>query len=107
VVLYNVFIAAYVLVIRIASLWDKKAKNWIQGRRNIVEYLSKNLSSKDKIIWIHSSSAGEFEQGKPIIVQLKRLYPGHKILITFFSPSGYAVAKNFIHADFISYIPVD
>lgn len=105
--LYNVFIQLYFLAIRAASLWNKKAAAWVKGRKKVFEPLQKNLSENDKTIWIHCSSAGEFEQGKPVIEALKKTYPQKKILVSFFSSSGYAVAKNYAHADVVTYLPLD
>lgn len=65
------------------------------------------LHPDDQIIWMHCASAGEFEQGKPLIEELKRIYPSHKMLVSFFSPSGYAAGKKYSHADFITYLPAD
>lgn len=95
------------MAIRLAALWNKKAAAWVQGRKGIFEMLEKTFSKNDKPIWMHCSSAGEFEQGKPVIEALKKTYPQKKILVTFFSPSGYAVAKNYAHADVVTYLPLD
>ncbi|MFL5810485.1 MAG: glycosyltransferase N-terminal domain-containing protein, partial [Flavisolibacter sp.] len=89
ILVYNLFIRLYVLGIRIAGLWSKKAREWIEGRRGVFNELSSKISKEDKIIWIHCASAGEFEQGKPVIEELKNHYPSYKILVSFFSPSGY------------------
>lgn len=105
--LYNIFIQLYVLGIRIASLWNKKAKQWIEGRKNLFEGLEQKIKHDDKIIWVHCASAGELEQGKPVIEKLKNIYPSHKILISFFSPSGYEAAKKYAPADVITYLPAD
>jgi 3-deoxy-D-manno-octulosonic-acid transferase len=105
--IYKFFIRLYVLGIRIVSLWNPKAKEWVNGRKNLFENLEKKISSNDKIIWFHCASAGEFEQGKPVIEELKRTYPLHKILVSFFSPSGYAAAKKYQYADIITYLPAD
>lgn len=105
--IYNIFIQAYSLAIKLVSLWNPKAKAWIQGRNNLFGDLQKRVSAKDKVIWMHCSSAGEFEQGKPLIESLKEKFPTHKILVSFFSPSGYFVAKNYQFADYITYLPLD
>jgi 3-deoxy-D-manno-octulosonic-acid transferase len=105
--LYNLLIRLYVLAVAIAGIWNKKAREWTRGRKGWQEALSAKISPKDGIIWVHCASAGELEQGKPIIEQLKAAYPSHKILISFFSPSGYAVAKKYGEADVISYLPAD
>jgi 3-deoxy-D-manno-octulosonic-acid transferase len=107
ILLYNLLIRLYVLMIGIAGIWNKKAREWKQGRKDWREKLELQISAGDRIIWIHCASAGEFEQGKPIIGQLKEIYPAHKILVSFFSPSGFQAAKKYPHADIISYLPAD
>ena len=104
---YSLFIRLYALGIRIASLWNPKAKEWINGRKNLFNDLKTKISPGDKIVWVHCASAGEFEQGKPVIEKLKKTYPSHKILVSFFSPSGYGAAKKYQHADAITYLPLD
>lgn len=94
------------MAIRFASLRSKKAKEWLQGRKNLFRDLEQNISKADKIIWMHCSSAGEFEQGKPIIAGIKKQYPDHKIVVSFFSPSGYNLAKK-TDVDYITYLPLD
>jgi 3-deoxy-D-manno-octulosonic-acid transferase len=96
--------------IRIASWRSKKAQLWLAGRRGIFEQLNqwkKSFSSQEKIIWVHCASLGEFEQGRPVIEKIKKDNPSYKILLTFFSPSGYEVRKNYNGADGIFYLPVD
>ena len=105
--LYNLFIRIYFIGIRLAAIGNQKAAKWIEGRRNVFKELEKNISSSDEVIWIHCSSAGEFEQGKPVIEALKKEYSSYKVLVSFFSPSGYGVATNYQHADFITYLPLD
>ena len=107
VFLYNIFISLYFVLVRLASLWNSKAKQWIEGRKNTWSQLRQIDFQKEAIIWIHASSAGEFEQAKPVVEALKKNYPGHKILVSFFSPSGYNVAGNYKHADYIFYLPID
>ncbi|HJW16657.1 MAG TPA: glycosyltransferase N-terminal domain-containing protein [Flavisolibacter sp.] len=97
----------YVLVIRLASLRSKKAKEWLRGRKHLYSELQNSIKETDRVIWMHCSSAGEFEQGKPIISGLKQQYPTYKIVVSFFSPSGYQVAKKTGVADYITYLPVD
>jgi 3-deoxy-D-manno-octulosonic-acid transferase len=94
-------------LIRIASLFNPKAKAWINGRKDIFSRLEQQIKNNDKLIWMHCSSAGEFEQGKPVLEQIKTSYPGYRILVSFFSPSGYSVAKNYPFADIITYLPLD
>ena len=105
--LYNLTVQLYFIAVRIAALWNKKAKEWIGGRKNLFASLEQKITAADKIIWMHCSSAGEFEQGKPVIEKLKSIYPQHKILVSFFSPSGYNTATNYKYADIITYLPLD
>ena len=91
----------------IAALFNPKAKKWVQGRKNIFNRLEKAIPKNEKTIWVHCSSLGEFEQGKPVIEKLKLQYPSFKILLTFFSPSGYEVRKDYDGADWIFYLPMD
>ncbi|MBC8045753.1 MAG: 3-deoxy-D-manno-octulosonic acid transferase [Fimbriimonadaceae bacterium] len=106
--LYNIIIALYHTAIKISSLWNKKSKLWVGGRRNIFQELANNFSFPDhKKIWIHCASLGEFEQGRPVIEKIRQNYPEHKILLTFFSPSGYEVRKNYDVADHVAYLPID
>lgn len=106
-VLYNISIVFYSLMIRIASLFNEKAKLWIQGRKNIWNRLAEKINPAEKKAWFHVSSLGEFEQGRPLIEEFKKKYPGIKVLLTFFSPSGYEVRKNFEYADYVFYLPSD
>jgi len=96
----------YFFFIFIASLFNKKAKLWINGRKGIFERIEKKIQNDDSIIWFHCASLGEFEQGRPVIEKLGR-YGGHKILLTFFSPSGYEVRRNYSGADYVFYLPLD
>jgi 3-deoxy-D-manno-octulosonic-acid transferase len=91
----------------VAALGNKKAAAWIEGRKTVFVDLQQNIAQGDQVIWVHCSSAGEFEQGKPVIEALKEAYPQKKILVSFFSPSGFAVAKAYPQADFITYLPLD
>ena len=93
--------------IKLLALFDKKLDVFVKGRKHIFEDLKSNLSDKDNVIWFHSASLGEFEQGIPIIEKLKSDYPTYKILVTFFSPSGYEVRKNYPLADCVTYLPFD
>jgi 3-deoxy-D-manno-octulosonic-acid transferase len=105
--LYTISIYLYTLLIRLAALFNPKAKKWIGGRRHQFEKLASAIKPEDKTIWVHSASLGEFEQGRPVIEALKERYPGHQILLTFFSPSGYEVRKNYDKADHVFYLPAD
>jgi 3-deoxy-D-manno-octulosonic-acid transferase len=80
---------------------------WVRGRKNILEKVEKLIPAGEKIIWIHCASLGEFEQGRPLIEKLRENYPGYRILLSFFSPSGYEVQKDYPGADWVIYLPLD
>ncbi len=105
--LYSLSIYIYYLLICIASTRNKKAKKWLDGRRKMFERISSEINGKDKIVWFHCASLGEFEQGRPVMEDFKDRYPEYKIILTFFSPSGYEVRKNYKTADYIYYLPMD
>jgi 3-deoxy-D-manno-octulosonic-acid transferase len=107
VALYNIFLFLFKAGTHIASLFNVKAKKWVQGRQHVFEKLEKAIPRDEKIIWVHCASLGEFEQGKPIIEKLKAQDTRHRILLTFFSPSGYEAQKNYKGADWIFYLPID
>ena len=107
-ILYNVGIYLYLTGIYIYSLFDSKAKLWVAGRKGIFNQLKSKLNNKnEKIAWFHAASLGEFEQGRTVIEKFKVKYPDYKILLTFFSPSGYEIRKNYQNADYIFYLPID
>lgn len=95
------------LGVAIASLFSKKVKKMWQGERSAFSVLKENVDPTAKYIWFHAASLGEFEQGRPIMEQLRQSHPEYKILLTFFSPSGYEVRKNYEGADIICYLPLD
>lgn len=97
----------YGVLIRIASLLVPKAKKWIAGRKNIWNTLAANATDHGQPIWVHCASLGEFEQGRPVIESIKREFPQHRIILTFFSPSGYEIRKDYPHADLVCYLPLD
>jgi len=105
--IYNFGIYLYLFAIRISSLFSNKARMWLNGRRKIFERLKAEVVTKDRIAWFHAASLGEFEQGRPVIEAFKEIHPEFKILLTFFSPSGYEIRKNYSGADFIYYLPID
>lgn len=110
--LYSIFIYFYRAGIAIAAFWNvTKAKKWIAGRKNYFTLLQKEVVEKlnkdDELIWFHCASLGEFEQGRTLIERYKVQGTRHKILLTFFSPSGYEVKKNYEYADFLVYLPID
>ena len=105
--LYNTGIYLYTLFIRIVSFNNKKAAAWINGRKGLLELIEKNLDKSKRYTWFHFASLGEFEQGSPVLEQLKSENPELPIVITFFSPSGYEIRKNYALADYVFYLPVD
>ncbi|MDA9808541.1 3-deoxy-D-manno-octulosonic acid transferase, partial [Flavobacteriales bacterium] len=92
--LYNISIWLYVVAVYFASLFNSKANLWVSGRKNIFQKIKEATKNQKNIVWFHCASLGEFEQGKPIIRAYKAKYPSHKILLTFFSPSGFEIRKN-------------
>lgn len=105
---YSLGLNCYLLLAHIAGFFNAKAKTFIHGRNGLWEELEKALAGKtEKRIWFHFASLGEFEQGRPVMEQLKLEYPGYKLLITFFSPSGYQIQKNYKGADYVFYLPFD
>lgn len=106
-ILYDIGVRAWHLLIRIAAASNPKAKSFVQGRKNWQERLAKEVQNGNPIVWIHCASLGEFEQGRPLIEALRQSHPEHRILLTFYSPSGYEIRKDYPHADWIYYLPVD
>ena len=106
-ILYTISIHFYVITIHIASIFNAKANLWVKGRKNIFQKLAKLTKEDQDIVWFHCASLGEFEQGKPIIEGYKIKHPTHKILLTFFSPSGYEIRKNYDGVDWVFYLPAD
>lgn len=105
--IYNLGIALYSLGARIASCRSKKIGTMVVGQNKAFDYLSRVLDKSKRYIWIHAASLGEFEQGRPLIEKIRREQPDKKILLTFFSPSGYEVRKNYDQVDAICYLPFD
>lgn len=105
--LYNSGLVIFRLLLIIISPFNSKAKLWVKGRQNILKRISDSLIDDEKRIWVHAASLGEFEQGRPIIEKLKRDYPEYKLFLTFFSPSGYEVRKDYEFSDYIYYLPDD
>jgi 3-deoxy-D-manno-octulosonic-acid transferase len=106
-IIYQIGIALYVLAIRIAANFNPKAKLWLAGRENILESIALSLGENEKRIWFHYASLGEFEQGRPVQEAIRAQYPDHKIVMTFFSPSGYEAKKTHAAADYVFYLPMD
>ncbi len=104
---YRLSIALFSLLIRLASPFNLKARQIHAGRRRVFPELKTKIKHDRPIIWIHCASLGEFEQGRPVIEAIKRQHPEYQIFLTFFSPSGYEIRKNYELADYIFYLPAD
>ena len=108
IIFYNIFLKLYLISARLISPWNRKARLWAEGRKRIFEKIRlSGISDEQSVIWMHCASLGEFEQGRPVIENIKKKYPGYKIVLTFFSPSGYEIKKNYQGADYIFYLPFD
>lgn len=105
-IIYNLGIALYSFAIYVASFFNEKAKFLKNGRKNIWKEIE-NANLGEDVVWLHSASLGEFEQGRPLIEKIKTDFPQYKIVLTFFSPSGYEIRKNYKEADLIIYLPAD
>ncbi len=111
ITLYLVFYHIFLFLFRV-SLWaaapfHAKARSWVVGRIGIFKKMQAQIKPSDRVIWMHVASLGEFEQGRPLLERLRKEYPSHKLLLTFFSPSGYEVRKDFPGADWVFYLPLD
>lgn len=107
---YNFLIHFYSFLIQVASIFGIKAKLWVDGRKDIFKKINSKLktqNSETSFVWFHCASLGEFEQGRPLMEQLKVKAPNVKIILTFFSPSGYEIRKNYKGADHVFYLPID
>lgn len=114
---YRIFLSIYVLAAKLISPWQPKAKLWLQGRKNWRKKLESEWAIVNEqltidakppfTIWMHCASLGEFEQGRPVLEMLRLKNPNHKIVLSFFSPSGYEVQKNYAGANMVCYLPMD
>lgn len=105
--LYNLAVSLAAFFLKIVALFSPKIKLFVEGRKNVFSILEEKIKPEDKTIWFHAASLGEYEQGLPVIEKIKEKYPTHKIIVTFFSPSGYEVRKNNTVADVTIYLPLD
>jgi 3-deoxy-D-manno-octulosonic-acid transferase len=105
--IYNLIVQFANFSLKIIALFSPKIKLFVEGRKPVFEILSAKIKPTDKTIWFHAASLGEYEQGLPVIEKIKEKFPNHKIVITFFSPSGYEVRKNNTVADVTVYLPLD
>jgi 3-deoxy-D-manno-octulosonic-acid transferase len=104
---YAIAIRVYYLIILFVSPFNSKARLWISGRKGLLGRLAAEIDKDKPLVWFHASSLGEFEQGRPVMESFKKKNPEFKIILTFFSPSGYEVRKNYRGADYICYLPLD
>ncbi len=105
--LYNLLVEIMQQLLKIVALFNSKIKLFIKGRKDVFKTLQTKLAKEDKTIWFHAASLGEYEQGLPVMEKVKIKFPNHKIVLTFFSPSGYEVRKNNTIADVTIYLPLD
>ena len=104
---YNLAISLYEFAAKVAALFSSNPAKMSEGQKRAFMYLLNNLDPYDKHIWVHAASLGEFEQGRPLIERIRKDYPKYKIVLTFFSPSGYEVRKDYKGADYVCYLPFD
>lgn len=105
--LYNLVVVLASQIVKLLALFSPKMKLFVNGRKDVFPTLKSKIVTNDKTIWFHAASLGEFEQGLPVMEQIKKQFPHHKIIVTFFSPSGYEVRKNNSIADVTVYLPLD
>jgi len=106
-ILYNILVLSASFFLKIIAKFNKKINLFVEGRKQTFQKLTNVISKNDNVIWFHCASLGEFEQGRPILEKLKEQYPAYKIVLTFFSPSGYEVRKDYKLADVVCYLPLD
>ena len=106
-IFYNLVVLFARFILRIIAPFNKKIGLFIDGRKSTFQKIEKEITLDDKVVWIHVASLGEFEQGRPIIEAIKEKHPAYKIVVSFFSPSGYEVRKNYSQADVVCYLPLD
>ena len=107
IIIYNLFIRIYNILIHLISPFHDKAHSFVLGRKKIFSKIEREIVRDTPIIWFHCASLGEFEQGRSVIERLKEEFSNYKVLLSFFSPSGYEVRKTYQHADYIYYLPLD
>ena len=105
--IYNLVIYLYLFGVAVYSRFNEKVRKMWSGEREAFSILKEKVDPEAKYVWFHAASLGEFEQGRPLMEQLRKEHPEYKILLTFFSPSGYEVRKNYEGADIITYLPLD
>ena len=105
--MYNITIYLYLIGVAIASIFNEKVRKMWRGERQAIKTLREKVDPDAEYIWFHAASLGEFEQGRPLMERLREIHPEYKILLTFFSPSGYEVRKDYKGADIVCYLPLD
>lgn len=105
--LYNFGLMLYLWAVRLAAPRLPKARLWYEGRKDLYRRMAEAIDPAARVVWIHVASLGEFEQGRPIIEQIRKTHPEYKILLTFFSPSGYEIRKDYKGVDYVFYLPLD
>ena len=105
--IYSIIVTIAGLLLQIVAVFVPKIKLFVRGRNDVFPTLKAKIKPDDKTIWFHAASLGEYEQGLPVIEKIKEKYHNHKIIVTFFSPSGYEVRKNNTVADATVYLPLD
>ena len=105
--MYSFVICIYLMAVKLVSLFNKKVRLMVRGHAQVFRILREHIEPDAQYIWFHAASLGEFEQGRPLMERIRRDHPEYKILLTFFSPSGYEVRKNYAGADVICYLPFD
>ena len=105
--MYNIIIYAYLIGVAVYSRFNEKVRKMWRGERDAFSVLKEKVDPKAQYVWFHAASLGEFEQGRPLMEKMRASHPEYKILLTFFSPSGYEVRKNYEGADIICYLPLD
>ena len=105
--IYRIALAVYYILLHLVAIFHPKAKQFVDGRKNWAQPLKNWRTGNEPLVWFHCASLGEFEQGRPVMEAFKKAYPNYQILLTFYSPSGYEVRKNYAGADYIMYLPWD
>ena len=106
-VVYNFIVFLATQIVTVIALFSSKMKLFVNGRKTVFSTLKSKIKSDENTIWFHAASLGEYEQGLPVMEKIKEEFPTHKIVLTFFSPSGYEVRKNNTIADVTVYLPLD
>ncbi|MCB0471615.1 MAG: hypothetical protein KDC56_01005 [Flavobacteriaceae bacterium] len=105
--LYNILVQLTGFALKGVAFFNKKMALFVAGRKDVFKTLQATIEKNDRVIWFHCASLGEFEQGRPVIEQVRNQFNTHKILVTFFSPSGYEIRKDYDGADLVTYLPLD